>query len=137
MQIKSAKKKVQSLRIIIVGCGKVGHTLTEQLVREGHDITIVDTNERVVRDTTDVFDVMGIQGNGASLSVLKEAGLEEADLVIAVTGSDELNLLCCTIAKKAGGELAAIARVRNPDYSEELSYLRQQLGLSMIINPEL
>ena len=66
MQIKSAKKKVQSLRIIIVGCGKVGHTLTEQLVREGHDITIVDTNERVVRDTTDVFDVMGIQGNGAS-----------------------------------------------------------------------
>ena len=100
MQIKSAKKKVQSLRIIIVGCGKVGHTLTEQLVREGHDITIVDTNERVVRDTTDVFDVMGIQGNGASLSVLKEAGLEEADLVIAVTGSDELNLLCCTIAKR-------------------------------------
>lgn len=100
MQIKSAKKKVQSLRIIIVGCGKVGHTLTEQLVREGHDITIVDTNERVVRDTTDVFDVMGIQGNGASLSVLMEAGLEEADLVIAVTGSDELNLLCCTIAKR-------------------------------------
>ena len=116
--------------IIIVGCGKVGHTLTEQLVREGHDITIVDTNERVVRDTTDAFDVMGIQGNGASLSVLMEAGLEEADLVIAVTGSDELNLLCCTIAKKAGGELAAIARVRNPDYSEELSYLRQQLGLT-------
>ena len=65
MQIKSAKKKVQSLRIIIVGCGKVGHTLTEQLVREGHDITIVDTNERVVRDTTDVFDVMGIQGASA------------------------------------------------------------------------
>ena len=112
MQAKSARKKVRSLRIIIVGCGKVGHTLTEQLVREGHDITIVDTSERV-------------------------AGLQEADLVIAVTGSDELNLLCCTIAKKAGGELAAIARVRNPDYSEELPYLRQQLGLSMIINPEL
>lgn len=137
MQTKSAKKKVRSLRIIIVGCGKVGHTLTEQLVREGHDVTIVDTSERVVRDTTDAFDVMGIRGNGASLSVLMEAGLQEADLVIAVTGSDELNLLCCTIAKKAGGELAAIARVRNPDYSEELSYLRQQLGLSMIINPEL
>lgn len=102
MQIKSAKKKVQSLRIIIVGCGKVGHTLTEQLVREGHDITIVDTNERVVRDTTDVFDVMGIQGNGASLSVLKEAGLEEADLVIAVTGSDELICSAARIAKKAG-----------------------------------
>lgn len=120
-----------------MGCGKVGHTLTEQLVREGHDITIVDTSERVVRDTTEMFDVMGIRGNGASLNVLMEAGLQEADLVIAVTGSDELNLLCCTIAKKAGGELAAIARVRNPDYSEELPYLRQQLGLSMIINPEL
>ena len=66
MQIKSAKKKVQSLRIIIVGCGKVGHTLTEQLVREGHDITIVDTNERVVRDTTDVFDVMGIQARASA-----------------------------------------------------------------------
>ena len=103
MQAKSARKKVRSLRIIIVGCGKVGHTLTEQLVREGHDITIVDTSERVVRDTTEMFDVMGIRGNGASLNVLMEAGLQEADLVIAVTGSDELNLLCCTIAKKAVG----------------------------------
>ena len=137
MQRKTAKSRTDVLSIIIVGCGKVGYTLTEQLVREGHDVTIVDVNERVIRDTTDVFDVMGIRGNGASLGVLMEAGLETADLVIAVTGSDELNLLCCTIAKKAGGEIAAIARVRNPDYSEELSYLRQQLGLSMIINPEL
>lgn len=135
--MKPAKKKAESMRIIIVGCGKVGHTLTEQLVREGHDITIVDTNEQVINDTTEIFDVMGIRGNGASLSVLMEAGLQAADLVIAVTGSDELNLLCCTIARKAGGALAAIARVRNPDYSEELGYLRQQLGLSMIINPEL
>ncbi|MFR2495719.1 MAG: NAD-binding protein [Christensenellales bacterium] len=100
MQAKSARKKVRSLRIIIVGCGKVGHTLTEQLVREGHDITIVDTSERVVRDTTEMFDVMGIRGNGASLNVLMEAGLQEADLVIAVTGSDELNLLCCTSPKR-------------------------------------
>ena len=97
MQTKSAKKA--SMHIIIVGCGKVGHTLTEQLVREGHDITIVDTSERVIADTTEVFDVMGIRGNGASLSVLEEAGLKQADLVIAVTGSDELNLLCCTVAK--------------------------------------
>ena len=137
MQANTAKAKPGRLHIIIVGCGKVGHTLTEQLVREGHDVTIVDVSERVIRDTTEVYDVMGIRGNGASLSVLMEAGLREADLVIAVTGSDELNLLCCTIAKKAGGELAAIARVRNPDYAEELPYLRQQLGLSMIINPEL
>ena len=130
-------KKDDGLKIIIVGCGKVGHELISRLVDEGHDITIVDTNEQVIRDTTELYDVMGIRGNGASLSVLMEAGLEEADLIIAVTGSDELNLLCCTVAKKAGGELAAIARVRNPDYSEELAYLRQQLGLSMIINPEL
>ena len=137
MQEKNAKTKKDTLRIVIVGCGKVGHTLTEQLVSEGHDITIVDTNERVIRDTAEVFDVMGIRGNGASLSVLEEAGIGQADLIIAVTGSDELNLLCCTIAKKVGGEIAAIARVRNPDYAEELVYLRQQLGLSMIINPEL
>lgn len=115
----------------------MGYTLTEQLVREGHDITVVDTNERVISDVSDVFDVMGICGNGASHRVLMEAGLQNADLVIAVTGSDELNLLCCTIARKAGSDLAAIARVRNPDYSEELGYLRRQLGLSMIINPEL
>ena len=137
MQGTAAKKKQDVLNIIIVGCGKVGHTLTERLAREGHDITIVDTSERVIRNTTEEFDVMGIRGNGASLSVLMEAGIEQADMIIAVTGSDELNLLCCTIAKKAGGEISAIARVRNPDYAEELVYLRQQLGLSMIINPEL
>ena len=137
MQANTAKVKPGRLHIIIVGCGKVGHTLTEQLVREGHDVTIVDVSERVIRDTAEVYDVMGIRGNGASLNVLMEAGLKEADLIIAVTGSDELNLLCCTIAKKAGGELAAIARVRNPDYAEELPYRRQQLGHSMIINPEL
>lgn len=131
------KKKPDGMSIIIVGCGKVGHTLTEQLVREGHDITVVDKSEQVIRDVTEAFDVMGIRGNGASLSVLMEAGLEHADMIIAVTGSDELNLLCCTIARKAGGELAAIARVRNPDYSDELSYLRQQLGLSIVLNPEL
>ena len=137
MQKQSAKNKAGVFRIIIVGCGKVGHTLTEQLAREGHDITIIDTNERVIRDIADVIDVMGVCGNGASLRVLEDAGLKDADLVIAVTGSDELNLLCCTVAKKIRGNIAAIARVRNPDYSEELAYLRQQLGLSMIVNPEL
>ncbi|MBP3657681.1 MAG: Trk system potassium transporter TrkA [Clostridia bacterium] len=141
MQAKTAKhikkKKPGSLSVIIVGCGKVGHTLTERLSGEGHDITIVDTNERVIANTAEVFDIMGVRGNGASLSVLEEAGVRDADLVIAVTGSDELNLLCCTIARKAGSNLAAIARVRNPDYSGELPYLRQQLGLSMIINPEM
>lgn len=137
MQEKSAKKAKDTLSIIIVGCGKVGRTLTQQLVSEGHDITIIDTDARLVHDTAEVYDVMGVMGNGASMSVLEEAGIDKADLVIAVTGSDELNLLCCTIAKKVGGELAAIACVRNPDYADELPYLRTQLGLSMIINPEL
>lgn len=137
MQGKAAKNKNETLNIVIVGCGKVGHTLTEQLTQEGHDITIVDTDDRVIQHNTEIFDVMGICGNGASLSVLEEAGIENADMIIAVTGSDELNLLCCTIAKKVGGDISAIARVRNPDYAEELVYLRQQLGLSMIINPEL
>ena len=137
MRTKPAKKNQDTLSIVIVGCGKVGHTLTEQLVLEGHDITIVDTNQRVIDNTTEVFDVMGIRGNGASLNVLEEAGVANADMIIAVTGSDELNLLCCTIAKKLCSDISAIARVRNPDYAEELVYLRQQLGLSMIINPEL
>ena len=103
------------MRIIIVGCGNVGATLTEQLSKEGHNITVVDTKERAVRDISNNFDVMGIVGNGASLSVQMEAGVESSDLLIAITDSDELNLLCCLIAKKAGG-CHTIARVRNPVY---------------------
>ena len=137
MRAKTAKKRANSLKIIIVGCGKVGNTITEQLVREGHDVTIVDSDANVIRDTAEVYDVMGIRGNGASMSVLHEAGIRQADMLIAVTDSDELNLLCCAGARKVGGELATIARVRNPDYSNELTYLRQQLGIAMIINPDM
>ncbi len=129
-------KKVQGLKIIIVGCGKVGATLVERLSKENHDITVIDINPQVVQKMSSNYDVMGIPGNGASYSVQIDAGIENADLIIAVTASDELNLLCCTIAKKVG-DCAAIARVRNPDYSAELSYLRAQLGISLIINPEL
>lgn len=126
----------KGLRIIIVGCGKVGSTLIEQLSREGHDITIIDKNAEKIQDITNVYDVMGIVGNGASYSVQIEAGIEMTDLIISVTDSDELNLLCCTIAKQVGN-CAAIARVRTPDYSREVGYLREKLGLAMIINPEL
>ncbi|MBQ2157116.1 MAG: Trk system potassium transporter TrkA [Oscillospiraceae bacterium] len=124
------------LSIIIVGCGKVGSTITAALYREGHDITVIDKNPATVQALTNSYDVMGIVGNGASYSVQMEAGIEFADLIIAVTGSDELNLLCCTVAKRVG-HCDAIARVRNPDYAEEIPYLREQLGLTMIINPEL
>lgn len=124
------------LSIIIVGCGKVGTTLIEQLSKEGHDITIIDRNARKVQEVANYYDIMGLAGNGASHNVQLEAGIENADLFIAVTNSDELNLLCCTVAKQVGS-CAAIARVRTPDYSSEAGYLREKLGLAMIINPEL
>ena len=125
----------QGLNIIIVGCGKVGTTLVEELSQEGHAITIVDKDYQNVQTIANMYDVMGICGNGASYSVLKEAGIEGTDLIIAVTESDELNLLCCTVAKRVGN-CAAIARVRNPEYNKEIGYLRDKLGLAMIINPE-
>lgn len=130
------KEEGRGLQIIIVGCGKVGSTLVQQLTQEGHDIIVVDRNAQLVRDLAGTYDIMGIVGNGASYSVLQEAGLEKADLLIAVTESDELNLLCCTMAKQVGN-CAAIARVRTPDYSKEAGYLREKLGLAMIINPEM
>lgn len=124
------------MQIIIVGCGKVGYTLVEQLSGEDHNIVVVDTNEDCVRSITDELDAMGVVGNGASFQTLLDAGIKQADLLIAVTNSDEQNLLCCVIAKKAGN-CKTIARVRNPIYNTELEFLRKELGLAMIINPEL
>ena len=129
-------KKENGLKIIIVGCCKVGSILVDQLSKEGHDITVIDKKAEKIQDITNTYDVMGLVGNGASYSTQMEAGIEETDLIIAVTDSDELNLLCCTVAKRVG-KCAAIARVRTPDYSEETGYLREQLGLALIINPEL
>lgn len=126
----------RGLKIIIVGCGKVGETLVEQLSKEGHDIIIVDKDAERIQEIANYYDIMGLAGNGASYSVLMEAGIEETDLIIAVTESDELNLLCCIVAKQVG-DCAAIARVRTPDYSQEAAYLREKLGLAIIINPEL
>ena len=136
MAIKSRKNTARGLQIIIVGCGKVGRTLVEQLSKEGHDITIIDKDGEKVQSISGMYDVMGITGNGASYSVQMDAGIEKADLLIAVTDSDELNLLCCTVAKRVG-DCAAIARVRTPDYNVEAGYLQDKLGLAMIINPEL
>lgn len=130
------EKSKDGLNIIIVGGGKVGSTLVEQLAKEGHDITIIDKEAKVVEDLTNTYDAMGVVGNGASYNTQLEAGIEKADLFIAVTGQDELNLLCCTVAKRAGN-LAAIAEVRNPDYSKEVDYFCEKLGLAMIINPDL
>ena len=124
------------MNIIIVGCGKVGYTLVEQLSNEEHNIIVVDKNAEKVQYITDTLDVMGVIGNGVSYQTLQDAGISTADLVIAVTGSDEENLLCCVIAKKAGN-CKTIARVRNPIYNEEIDFLKEEFGLSMVINPEL
>lgn len=123
------------MKIIIVGCGKVGAALTAQLSREDNLVTVIDTDSIVVRNVSNTYDVMGIVGNGASYQVLQEADIEHADLMIAVTKSDEMNLLCCVIAKQAA-DCHTIARVRNPMYREEREFIRKKLGLSMIINPE-
>ncbi len=124
------------MNIILVGCGKVGSALAGKLIDEGHNITVIDTIAERVQHLTEAYDVMGIVGNGSSIAVLSEADTEHADFFIAVTGSDELNLLCCLFAKKLG-PCHAIARVRNPMYSHELDFIRQQLGFSTIINPEM
>lgn len=124
------------MKIIIVGCGKIGVTLAEQLNSEKHDITLIDSDGAALQAVTDRIDVMGVTGNGAVYQVQMEAGIKEADLLIATTNSDELNMLCCLIAKKAGN-CHTIARIRNPEYSAEINYIREELNLSLAINPEL
>lgn len=124
------------MQIVIVGCGNVGSSIAKSLSREGHSVTVIDVNERNVRDLSDEFDLMGIVGNGSSLDVLEEAGAGKADLVIAVMDSDERNLLCCLVAKKAGAPYT-IARVRNPEYKREIEFIKNDLGLSLSVNPEL
>ena len=129
------KKTNNGLHIIIVGCGKVGATLVEILSNEGHYITVIDKNSHKIETLCNTFDVMGVEGNGASFTVQEEAGIKKADLLIAVTNSDELNLLCCTVARRVGN-CSTIARVRTPEYNKEVLYLTEQLGLAMVINPE-
>lgn len=122
--------------IVIIGDGKVGRTITKHLSQEGHDIVIIDKNPNIIDEAVNEFDVKGIYGNGASYDIQKEAGVNKADLVIAVTSGDELNILCCLVAKKLGAK-QTIARVRNPEYSKQILMMRDELGLSMTVNPEL
>ncbi|MBQ7924076.1 MAG: Trk system potassium transporter TrkA [Clostridia bacterium] len=123
------------MNIIIIGCGRVGRTLAQKLNEDGNAVTVIDSNADNVNRVTSRCDVMGIVGNGATHTVQREAGIETADLMIAVTGSDELNLLCCLVAKKES-ECQTIARVKNPEYSGDAPYLKDELGLAMVINPE-
>ena len=124
------------MNIIIAGDGKVGATLTRLLCAEGHDITLIDTNARVLESSLERYDVMAVHGNCAAMDVLLQAGVKEADLLIAATSADEINLLCCTTAHGINPKLHTIARIRNPEYNNQIYKLRNIFGLSMPINPE-
>ena len=125
------------MKIIVVGCGKIGSTIISNLVSEGHDVVAVDNSSETITEMTNIYDVMGVCGNGVDCDVLDEAGVENAELFVSVTGSDEFNMLSCYIAKRMGAK-QTIARIRNPEYNDNgLVFLKQNLNLSMTINPEL
>ena len=124
------------MKIIIVGGGSVGGAICMQLVNEGHDITVIDSQTSVLTELSNLCDVFGVVGNGAEVSVLRKAGADRADLLVAVTSEDEINILCCAAARKLGTE-HTIARVRNPEYSELMQLMKNEMNLSLTINPEL
>ncbi len=124
------------MNIIIVGCGKVGAALVMTLSKENHNVSIIDTDPDVVNQLAGTADIIGVTGNGASLNVQKEAGIRTAEILIATTESDEVNLRCCLIAKKSNKNIKTIVRVRNPIYLDEVTFFREELGLTMVINPE-
>ena len=125
------------MNIIVVGCGKIGTNVLNSLVSEGHNVVAIDNDPAVISEITNIYDVMSVCGNGADCETLNEAGVEKANLLIAATGSDELNMLSCFLSKKLGCS-HTIARIRNPEYNDEsLEFMRQQLDLSMAINPDL
>lgn len=124
------------MKIIVLGAGKVGKTLIKHMSNEDHDIIVVDQNATKVEEVVNQFDVIGVVGNGGSYDILMEAGAQDANLIICVTASDELNILAGLMAKKMGTR-HTIARVRNPDYSSQRDFMRNQLGFSMIVNPKL
>ena len=123
------------MKIIIIGNGKVGYTLAKQLSGEDHELVLIDKNYEALRNADGVLDVLCMEGSGASIQVLLEAGVREADLTVAVTGSDELNIVCSLIAKKLGAK-RTVARVRSPEYYKEANLLKREIGVNMIINPE-
>lgn len=123
------------MKVVVVGNGKVGRTIVEQTRIEGHEVIIVDKDKEIIDDIIDELDVVGIVGNGASYDVLKEAGVSNADLVVATTDSDEINILSCLVAQKIGAD-ATIARVRTYEYSNQMKIIRDGLGITMPINPE-
>ncbi len=124
------------MKIIIAGNGKVGAALTRQLSVEGDELTLIDSNLKVLESSEERFDIMVVQGNCASMNILQQAGVREADLLIAMAGADEVNLLCCMTAHAMNARIHTIARVCNPEYTDQIYTLRDMFGLSMTVNPE-
>lgn len=123
------------MNIVIVGDGRVGDTLIQYISGEGHSVTVIDKNPALVSRVVNEYDVMGVAGNGASQEIQSEAGVADADLFIAVAETDELNMVCCMMAKSLGAA-HTVARVRNPEYSREGLFLRDHLGIDLVVNPE-
>ncbi len=124
------------MKIIVSGCGKIGTAIISTLIAEGHDVTALDTSDKVINEIANIYDAIGVCGNATDCEVLTEASVEDADLFIAVTGSDELNMLSCFLAKRMGAA-HTIARIRNPEYNDRsLGFMKQELNISMAINPE-
>ncbi len=123
------------MNILIVGCGKAGTLLTQTLCDEGHNVTVMDIDSEVVTNMVDNYDVQGLCGNGLIVKDLLEAGVEHTHIIIALTDSDEMNIMCCLIARKSKAR-HSIARVRNPAYAEQMVFMREELGVSMMLNPE-
>ena len=124
------------MNIILAGCGNLGSTIAGNLSAAGYNMTLIDSNESVLEHSIEVFDSMAVKGNCAAMPVLNDAGIDKAELLIATTGSDELNLLCCMTARSLNPYIHTIARVRNPEYYEQTKEMRESLGLSLMVNPE-
>jgi trk system potassium uptake protein TrkA len=126
---------VHVLNIIIVGNGKVGYTVAQYLSNDGHDVTVLDNNKDALVRASETLDVMCLKGNGANVIALMEAGVENCDVIIALTGNDELNMVCCLAAKQLGAKYS-IARIRDPEYTDSLTLLQKKLDIDQVINPE-
>lgn len=124
------------MKIVIIGDGKVGRAIVEHTVQEGHTVIVIDKNPKIIEQIVDLYDVMGVAGNGANIDIQKNAGVDKSDLVVAATSSDETNILCCLVARKLGAK-QTIARVRDYDYNKQIHILQEDLGLALTLNPEL
>ena len=124
------------MKFVVIGAGKIGSTLSEQLVEEGHSVIAVDSNPEAVKKLLNSQDIMCIEGNGATADIQLQAGVKGADLLIATTAHDELNMVCCMLGRQLGAK-KTICRIRNPEYYDQLDIIKNNLNLALIINPEL